>query len=119
MRYTLDKMSSPGWIFKTDHLEHIHWMLDQHVCKQCKWQRADYEKWKEENPKDAAEAEEYFDLEDGWNPYTYTDMFPDNYEELPLQEKVDLLMDTACGCEFDLIDSEDPESGKFFVEIEV
>jgi hypothetical protein len=94
-------------------------MLDRHVCKECKWQKSDYEKWKSENPKDAAEAEEYFDLEDGWNPYTYTDMFPDNYEELPLQEKVDLLMSTACGCEFDLRDSEVPDSGKFFVEIEV
>lgn len=119
MRYTLDKLSSPGYLLKTDHLEHIHWMLEQCVCKNCKWTRADYEKWKEENPKEAAEAEEYFDLEDGWNPYTYGDMFPDNYDDLSLQEKIDLLMSTACGCEFDFRDAVDPESIGPFVEIEV
>lgn len=121
MRYTLDKMSMPGWELKSDHLHHIVWMLDQHVCNNCKWTKADYDEYIKEHPWETEDeklmAEEC--LDDDCNPYSFCDFFPENYKELPDQEKIDLLMQTACGCEFDFRDAEDPESGKFFIPIEV
>lgn len=115
-RYILDKMSMPGWEFKTDHLHHIVWMLDQHVCGHCKWTREDYDKWRKDNPDEILDEEGM--LEDGINPYSFTDFIPENYKELPDEEKISWLLGTACGCEFDFIDREDPESGIRFVEID-
>lgn len=115
-RYTLDKMSSPGWEFKTDHLHHIVWMLDKHVCSHCKWTREDYDKWRKDNAAEILDEEGM--LEDGINPYSFTDFIPENYNELPDEEKISWLLGTACGCEFDFIDSEDPTTGIHFVDID-
>lgn len=114
-RYTLDKMSMPGWTFKSDHLHHILWMLDKHVCGNCKWTREDYATWRAKGDPEIIDEDEL--LEDGINPYTLTDFIPENYSELSEQEKINWLMSTACGCEFDFIDNEDPNTGKTFVEI--
>lgn len=116
MRYILDKMSSPGWEFKTDHLHHIVWMLDKHVCKECKWTREDWEHYNEFNMEPYDEMTQEC-LDKGMNPYSYCDWFPENYDELSDDDKISWLLDTACGCEFDFIDREDPESGIRFVEI--
>lgn len=98
--YILDKVSHPGWELRSEHIQHIRWMLEKHVCPQCKWNKADYDKWKRENPSEALAAEEDFEVVDGMNPYTYSDLFPENYADLPDMEKINLLLDTACGCEF-------------------
>lgn len=115
-RYILDKLSMPGWEFKTDHLHHIVWMLDQHVCGHCKWTREDYDAWRANGDPEIIGEDEL--LEDGINPYTVTDFIPENYKELPDEDKIRWLLGTACGCEFDFIDREDPESGIRFVEID-
>lgn len=106
MSYTLQKVSYPGWTMKSDHIQQIRWMLEEHVCKQCKWTKADYEAHIKEHPED---LDDFADqgLKDGWNPYTYNDFFPENYEDLPDQEKITILLSTACGCEFWLDDEDD------------
>lgn len=121
MTYTLYKLSTPGWTLKSDHIQHIRWMLEQHVCSNCKWTRAEYEQYLKSSPWETEDeklmAEECVD--DDRNPYSFSDFFPENYRELTEQEKIDLLMQTACGCEFDFVDTNDPDSGKRFVEIAV
>jgi hypothetical protein len=121
MRYTLYKLSHKGWQLKSDHIEHIRWMLERHVCSNCKWTRADYDQYIKSTPWETEDeklmAEEC--LDDDRNPYSFCDFFPENYKDLTEEEKIDLLMQTACGCEFDFVDSEDPESGKHFVEITI
>ena len=94
--YTLVKMSHPGWTMKSDHIQHIRWMLEQHVCKQCKWTKADYETHIKDHPED--KDDEF--VSENQNPYTFTDFFPENYEDLPENEKIYLLLSTACGYEF-------------------
>lgn len=115
MRYTLYKMSMPGWEFKTNHLHHIVLLLDQNVCKNCKWTRTDYDAWRANGDPEIIDEDEL--LEDGVNPYTFTDFIPENYNQLSDQEKINWMLGTACGCEFDFVDHEDPDSGKRFVEI--
>lgn len=100
--YILHKMSTPGWTLESEYIHHIRWMLEQHVCNHCKWTRKQFDDYladpKNEEDLDMLEGVE----EEGINPYTYTDFFPENYNELSDQEKVDLLLGTACGCEFAL-----------------
>lgn len=80
-------------------------MLEQHVCDSCRWTKADYEKYYAENPQEL-EDEPFLKLESeemvtrGTNPTTFSDFFPENYKDLPDMKKIDLLLDTACGCEF-------------------
>jgi len=113
-RYTLDKMSSPGWTFSSDHLFHILNMLKRDVCTSCKQTKAEFDVWVKDNWEE--EFEEY--LKDNMNPYSFSEFFPENFDALPFEEQIGLLMQTACGCEYDFRDSEDPESGKHFVEID-
>lgn len=95
----LEKLSMPGWEFKTDHIEQIFWLLDQCVCEHCKQTEAEYK---------ADDEEEY---EDAW-----TNFKPETYDSFSLLEKVEWLMGTACGCEFDFYDEAD-ESDLTFIEI--
>lgn len=103
--YLLYKVSHPGWELRSEHIQHIHCMLEQQVCDSCKWTKADYEKYYAENPEDL-EDEGFLRLEfedmvaKGRNPTTFSDFFPENYAELPDMEKINILLDTACGCEF-------------------
>ena len=98
MHYVLTKASHPGWEMKTDHIEHVRWMLEQHVCDKCKWTREQYLKHGSREEFDEFEEADY--IEQGTNPYTFNDFFPENYAELSDQEKINLLMETACGCEY-------------------
>lgn len=101
MRYTLDKMSSPGWVFQTDHIHHVRRMLEGEVCGSCKMTQKEYDA--------LPNKEEIEDIDlDGRNPYTFTDFFPENYAELSDDEKIGWLLSTACGCEYDFEDSEEP-----------
>lgn len=101
--FILDKMSHPGWELKTAHIEHVRWMLEQHVCKSCKMTEQEYREAHKDEEQDIFGEE---CLEKGWNPFTYSDFFPENYKELPDKEKIDLLLMTACGCEFALDEEE-------------
>lgn len=102
--YILDKVSHPGWELRSEHIQHIRWMLEKHVCGSCRWTKAQYETYMANHP--GEEDEEFLKLEaEGMvgrniNPTTFSDFFPENYEDLPDMQKIDLLLDTACGCEF-------------------
>jgi hypothetical protein len=80
-------------------------MLEEHVCKSCRLTKADYEKYYAKNPHEM-EDEEFLKLEaEGMvgrniNPVTFSEFFPENYSDLTDMQKIDLLLDTACGCEF-------------------
>lgn len=103
--YLLDKVSYPGWELRSEHIKDIRWMLEQHVCNSCKWTKADYDNYLAEHPEEQ-EDEEFLKLEaEGMvsryiNPTTYSYFFPENYQDLSDMQKIDLLLDTACGCEF-------------------
>lgn len=107
----LDKMSMPGWQFKSDHIEHIFWLLNQCVCDSCKLTKDEYEKSAEE-----VDAEYPDDYGEGINPYTFCEFKPETYDSFSMLEKVEWLMGTACGCEFDFYD-EDDGSDLIFTEI--
>ena len=109
--YRLIKASNPGYTLETAHIEWIRWMLEEGVCDSCKWTKADYEKYIAENP-DELEDEEFLRLEaedmvaNGISPLTFSEFFPDNYEQLSDRGKVNFLLSTACGCEFWFEESE-------------
>ncbi len=111
--YQLGKASNPGYTLESEHLHWIRWMLEQGVCEQCKWTKADYEKHLAQNPEDYLEddeelREEYADMATrGISPLTFSEFFPDNYSSLSDMEKVNYLLSTACGCEYWLEEEED------------
>lgn len=107
----LDKMSMPGWQFKSGHIEHIFWLLNQCVCDSCKMTKAEYEKSTLE-----VDAEYPDEDDEDINPYTACEFKPETYDSWSLLEKVEWLMGTACGCEFDFYDEADG-SGLTFAEI--
>ena len=109
--WILDKMSMPGWEFKTDHIEKVLWILDQCVCSGCKMTKQEYLAHEGEYTVDE-------DIEDDTNPYTMDDFKPETYDSWSALEKVEWLLSTACGCEFDFYD-EDERSNISFVEIGV
>lgn len=94
--YTLDKWSSPGWELNTDHLEHVYEFLDRGVCKSCKITKEEFEKlgdW--ENDETYTEL-----LDSDTNPYTYAKFLPETFDSFGLIEKIEWLLNTACGCEY-------------------
>lgn len=110
MMYTLDKYSIPGFTFQTNDIGYVRWLLEQQVCDWCKWTGKDYADL-DQDEKDACGAD---DVAEGVNPFTFTNFFPENYSELTDQEKIDILLDTACGCEYGFTEkkSADNESTK-------
>ena len=98
----LEKMSVPDWTFKSNHIEHIFWLLNHCVCGSCTITEEEYKK------ATLTVDAEYDDYRDDFKPETY--------DQWSMQEKIDWLLGTACGCEFDFYDEADG-SGLSFVEI--
>ena len=99
----LEKMSMPGWGFRSEHIEHIFWLLDQCVCSSCKMTKQEY----------ICHEGEY-EVDEGLvNPFTLNDFKPETYDQWSMLEKVEWLMGTACGCEFDFYDEADGSSLTF------
>jgi hypothetical protein len=107
--FVLDKMSVPGWQFKTDHIDQVFWLLDQCVCSSCKMTKQEYISHEGEYEVDEDWAEDV-------NPFTLQDFKSETYDQWSTLEKVEWLMGTACGCEFDFY-SEDDGSSLTFTEI--
>ena len=104
--FILEKLSMPGWGFKSDHIEHIFWLLDQSVCNHCKMTEKEYQQFI---------LEQEYEVEEALYP---GDLLPETYNQWSLLEKVEWLMGTACGCEFDFYNEMDGSNMKF-VEIGV
>jgi hypothetical protein len=80
----LEKISVPGWEFKTKYIDNVLWMLDQSVCQVCKMTEAEYKEFcPDENPEE---------------------LRPETYNQWSTLEKIEWLLGTACGCEFDFYD---------------
>lgn len=94
--YILEKYSMPGWKLEADDIENIRWMLEQWVCDWCKWTEKDYAVLDQTEKEQWAEP----DTPEGVNPFTLMGFFPENYSELSDKEKIILLLNTACGCEY-------------------
>lgn len=100
--YKLEKMSTPGWEFRSEYIEHIYRQLNDFVCGLCKQTEAEYRK---------ATLEVDAEYNDDFDHFK-----PDNFSEFSYEEKIDWLLGTACGCEFDFYNEADG-SGLIFKEI--
>ena len=108
--WILDKMSMPGWEFKTEHIDQVLWILDQCVCQGCQMTEQDY--------LHTIEFSSEPDPEDGINPYTMDEFKPETFNQWSALEKVEWLLGTSCGCEFYFYNEMDGSNMKF-VEIGV
>lgn len=80
-KYSLIKLSSPGFDLNTEELRHVYNVLNSYVCKSCMT-------YSEEDPL----------------------AIPKDYETLSMEDKVYALLGTSCGAEFILEeDGEEPE----------
>ena len=100
----LEKMSVPGWQFKSDYIEHLLGMLEECVCDACKVTEAQYRQ------ATLTVDAEYNEYRDDFKPKAY-----DSYSPI---EKIHWLLGTPCGCEYDFYD-EAEESDLTFVKIGV
>lgn len=103
MRNILIKASEPGWEFSSQYPDHIYWMLEQHVCPQCKMTLSEFNK--QGNWSADPDYEDF--LARGENPYTFSDFMPENYNILPVADRISWLLGTACGAEFYLESTND------------
>jgi hypothetical protein len=71
--YNLIKISEPGFDLRTEHIGIVKNVLNLYVCSMCRR-----------------------------NEGTHYEGFPQNFEELSVNEQVDILLATDCGCEFSL-----------------
>lgn len=81
-KYHLIKISAPGFSLYTNHIHHVHNMLDMYVCKSCR--------------------EKHVQGEVVWQDW------PDDYYQLDQREQVGWLLSTSCGAEFDLEEDGQP-----------
>lgn len=101
--YVLEKVSYPGWQIKAEEIEFCLQIFEGAVCNHCKMTKQDYDtfldSWwaKSDHTVNPLYDEEY-------EPDVF---FPDNYKGMGVREKIDALLDTACGCEYDFWIEED------------
>jgi hypothetical protein len=100
----LEKMSVPGWQLKSEYIEPLLEMLEAHVCGMCTMTEAEYKQA-------TLTVDAEYDDE-------YPQFKPDTYYSYSPIEKIDWLLGTPCGCEFDFYDEEEG-SDLTFVEIGV
>lgn len=107
MTYVLEKYSLPGWELKTNHIEVVWNKLDMEVCRSCKMSKTEFLESMLEIAEDEETLSEYQTSLNEYpliNPYNYCEFQPDNYMELSFEERIDFLLDTACGCEYGVHD---------------
>lgn len=86
--FVLEKMSTPGWEFRSDCIEHIYAQLDTHVCGSCKMTEEEYR---------TATKQVDAEYDDEWGHFSK----PETFSQWSDLEKVEWLLGTPCGCEFD------------------
>lgn len=87
--YKLTKLSSVGFELTTSDIHMIYDVLSSYVCTSCTKTVSDVEYYCNENNISSQERS-----------YMIEEAFPNDYETLPLSDKVDWLMSTCCGAEF-------------------
>ena len=101
--YILEKVSYPGWQLKAEDIHFPLSILEQSVCQHCKMTKRDYDTWLDSYWANTEHSSNEFDNED-YEPDVF---FPDNYSEMTIDEKINTLLATACGCEYDYYTEED------------
>ena len=114
-KYQLIKCSSPGFQLDTSTMSHVYGMLDLFVCSGCKQTKSQIQQhvidnWPELRQQHAVEDEQgqmqYPEMEEVIDIESHS-CVPDNYNELPIDEKVGWLLSTSCGCEFTLLSDDE------------
>lgn len=97
MTYCLTKLSYPGWELYSDSVDEIYKELDTCVCDRC---RLTKDEFLNTYSHDELDASDWVDIINNINPHTFVYFFPDDYEYLDVMDKIDCLLNTACGCEY-------------------
>ena len=120
--YTLSKTSASGFEFKTDDIYQIHRVLDTFICPDCKISKSQAEmnflrEWPAIREQyagnwsvstigpDGLEVVDYNMLQDMETMWA----LPNNYNSLDERSKVQCLLNTPCGAEFQLLVGEETE----------
>lgn len=103
--YILEKVSYPGWQIKAEEIYFPLSILEQSVCNHCKMTKQDYDTfldswWSQSDHYRTANPL----YEEDYEPDVF---FPDNYNEMSTEEKINTLLATACGCEYEYYTEED------------
>lgn len=92
--FILEKMSTPGWEFRSIYIEHIYSQLEANVCGSCKLTEQEY--------RTTTEQVDVEYEEDNWHHFK-----PETFSQWSKLEQVEWLLGTSCGCEFDFDREED------------
>ena len=99
MKAVLVKCSSSGWEKSFDTLEECFSEFRQHICSSCLITESEYESAVETHP-DAPSDVVGYTMKQAWEEGLH-DAVPDDWTEWPTWSKIQLLLGTPCGCEFD------------------
>lgn len=99
MGYKLYKQSAPGFTLETNTIDHVYTVLNQYVCASCTTPRSELRSKLSEDFKSGELTEEEYETE-LWSLDNDYSGLPDNWKELDIHDVVDMLLGTACGCEF-------------------
>lgn len=101
--YILEKVSYPAWQIKAEEIDFPLSILEQSVCNHCKMTKRDYDTFLESWWEKSDHTTSPF-LDEDYEPDVF---FPDNYNDMSTEEKINTLLSTACGCEYDYYTEED------------
>lgn len=96
--FVLEKMSTPGWEFRSDYIEQVYSQLDAHVCDSCKLTEQEYRTATEQVDTEYEDDSRY----DDWRYFK-----PETFSQWSKLEQIEWLLGTSCGCEFGFDREED------------
>ena len=111
MMYKLIKLSAPGFTLETNEIGHVYTVLDQFVCTSCTTLESELRDTLKKDYNEGKLTKEEYETEVWSIDNNYSGM-PDNWKELDTHKLVDILLGTACGCEFYLEEENDEEERK-------
>ena len=96
MKAILIKCSSPGWKKEFDTLEECFQELSKYVCKSCLLTESEYKEIDPNAPSDIVGMTMKETWEEG-----YHEALPDDWTEWPAWSKIQILLGTPCGTEYE------------------
>lgn len=99
MKAVLIKASSPGWKKSFDTLGESFQELSKYVCGSCLLTESAYKRIVDSNPEAPSDTVGYT-MGQAWEDGCH-DAIPDDWTEWPTWSKIQLLLGTPCGLEFD------------------
>lgn len=101
MKSILIKTSSPGWKKSFDTTEEAFQELSKYVCSSCLLTESEYKRIVDTNP-DAPSDIVGYTVQEAWEDGCH-DAIPDDWIKWPTWAKIQLLLGTSCGLEFDFM----------------